>query len=271
MAGENKEVIELTDDNIKKAYETLGLNYDEIVKAKSTEEKNEGDKSPVTKGHEDAESKTKETEEEKKKKEDLEKAEKEKSNKDEDVSEDKLKEMEKAHAESEASLNTYKEKLAKKKKGDMNPETKVGEDDIKKAEVDEIVKAITTDLGGKIDALITLNAKTNDDLSKANQTVATLAERLEALENTPIPKKSFTKTGYIEKAFTENKDNGKAQLSLSGHKKEIAAMLMDKAGFEKGQVVPMYDNALKYFESNGTLSEAVVTDLFLNHKIQINP
>lgn len=269
MTDKKNNVIELTDDNIKKAYETLGLNYDEIVKAKKEEKtpeeleeikKAKEAKTALEKAEKEKEDSAKDKKEDKKEGED----------KDDDVSEDKFKEMEKAHQESESALNTYKEKLTKKKAG-MNPETKVGEDDIKKAEVDLIVKAISTDLGGKIDALITLNAKTNNDLEKANQTVATLAERLQAIEQSPMPKKSFTKTGYIEKAFSENKDNGKAQLSLSGHKKEIAAMLMDKAGFEKGQVVPMYDNALKYFESNGTLSEAVVTDLFLNHKIQINP
>jgi hypothetical protein len=159
--------------------------------------------------------------------------------------------MEKAVSDQENFIKEQKEKIAKAKA----KKPKSG---------DDIVKAVTDELGGKIDALLTLNQKTNSELEKAHKTVELLGARLEALENqTPAPK-SFRNVNFIEKAFTENKETGRRKVSMSAHNKELKALLADKAGFNKGEVVPFYNEAAKYFDANNSLTEAVIRDLFAN-------
>lgn len=243
-------------DEIVKALASLGIeNADEIVKAgmadedlpdvdeKDNGEDDETNKKPVAKKDADKDD------------------------------EDDLDEMQKAFDEKQKELDDMKSKIdAKKatKKPKKEDDSMEGKEDITKAFEDfqeqtrtEIEKANTA-VTDKLDELM----KGFGEFKKG------IEERFEKLESAPATgRKSVTTQSFIEKSFGDEQANaimkGKQVLSITKNKQQVSDLLLTKSGIEKGEANDFYVDALTGFEATGSISKAVMNDLFHNHNILV--
>jgi hypothetical protein len=248
------ELIELTVENIEKAFETLN-----IEKAKKEEGSTE----------EKVEKESKETKEKVENDKTHEKKETEEEGLEDDAEDEDEKEMKKALSEKEKELEDMKKAYELKKAG--KKDKKKEDSKIEKAEdfniqksIDEAIQPILK----PIQKLIEINKSLSDELSSTKEEIEKANKRIESLEKQPVGRKSFLNTQFIEKAFQENAETGKKQLSMSQHKNEINNVL-DSLAFEKGQMNELYANGISMYQSSGVMPEDVIRDLFAKHNIQI--
>lgn len=243
-------------DEIIKALEVLGIeNADEIVKAgmeaspKAEEDKDNEMPPALTKkeGEEEGENN---------------------GDEDEDEDDEDVGDMEKALADKQAEIDFIKSKIKAKKASNNTPVS----------ETEDISKAFET-----------FQEETKKEIEKANSQVSEqlgtllesfnefkkgIDERFEKLEGQPaVGRKSVTTQAFIEKSFGEENQNefmkGKQAISASKNKQQVSNLLLAKSGIEKGEINEFYSDALTGFEATGSLSKAVMNDLFHNHNILI--
>lgn len=192
------------------------------------------------------------------------KAEDDKMNKEEDEDDDE----EKPKKEKEDEEDDEKpdiEKAPKKKKEKMEK----SEDSALDA-----INRLSKSLEGKFEALATINKSLTDSLSETREELEKAQEKLEAIETSPMGRKSVTTSNFIEKAFQENEVSGKKMLSMSQHKSSIQRMLIEKAGldedtFEKSAVNDFWSNEMQYFEATNSLHPKAIEKLFKEDNIQL--
>lgn len=232
----SKKTIEINDESIQKAYETLGIDINSLSLEKAKKEKEEDD----------------DEEEEGEEKEEMKKA--------EELVSKKREELEKAESE-----------LAK-----LNKSKSSGDDVLIKAldgfnkEMSNKFEALITINKSLENRFSTVS----EELEKAQETIEKAHERIEELENSSAGRKSITTEKFIEKAFQENEDTGKKMVSMSQHKGEIQGLLMEKAGLngdfiEKSQLDSFWNNEMQYFEATNMLRPRAVERLFKEDNIQI--
>lgn len=158
-----------------------------------------------------------------------------------DDNEDDLK---KAIEEKEAELKNLKEKFANKNKKQQ-------------PEQEDVVKGMLDEFG-----------KTQN---KTLEILQQLSNRLDAIENAPVQRKSFSGVNTIEKSFGFDnvREDGKTQLSLSRDKQRISELLLSQSGIEKGEQNQLYIQAVMDFDATGSISKSVISDLFANKNILI--
>lgn len=183
---------------------------------------------------------------------------------DSEESDDDEETINKAIEEKEAELNKLKEKkasMAKSKKGNMSEEdimSQVNEkfENVSKAFGEEISKA-------NQDVLV----KMTEMFEKFTQNVE---NRLSAVENVPVGRKSVVTANAIEKSFGGFSEMGsRIQLSKSNDRQQIASILMANSGLETGQPNDFYMQAALDFEATGNISKAIASDLYSNKNILI--
>lgn len=248
------ETIELTVENIEKAFEILN-----IEKAKKEEEKESSE--------EEIERESKETKEKVEGDGSHEKKETKKEEELEDDEDDEEKEMKKAMSEKEKELDDMKKAYELKKAGKKKEEKKEIKKEEKNEEMEKAISESIQPLLKPIQKLIEINKGLTDELSSTKEEIKKANDRIKALENQPLGRKSYT-SQFIEKAFQENTDNGKKQLSMSQHKTEINNLL-DNLTFEKGQMNELYANGISMYQSSGIMPEDVIRDLAIKHNIEI--
>jgi len=225
--------IELTDKSINDAYAVLGISME---KSESPDLEKSEEEAPEMEEKEDVE---KEGEE----KEDVEKGGPDGDNKE------------------------GEEKNIKKSE-DSSEELEKSEETFEKSDVEELKEFFKGEIQGfneKVEALGFLNKSLHSELEKANA-------KIEKLESQPEMRKSLISTkDYIEPNFEKSEEPGKKQLSLSQNKDQIHAMLLDKAGFDKGEnnVDRKWAAELQYFEANRELSPQGLVEFSKSEDIQI--
>lgn len=296
-----KPIVEVSNENIKKACDTFGLNYEELFsKAEKSEalvtseeedkDKEEKAKKKIAKSEGVAgktegeviakgENEEDEDEEEKKKREAVEKGE---GAEETEEAEDKEEKVEKAGTTIKKSL----EPNDKKKKFEFQKaQTTVLLKSMGIYDLIEDIRSESSDASQRamifkkkvlaFDELVKgmrneLNSvkKENGELKKAIDGFEDLNKRLHIVENTPVKKSSIT-SHVIEKGFNSeevtNKGlEGKTVLSLSRNKREISSLLGAKMEeeFTKGLSSGPFGTAAILFESNKIISKDVV--LMLN-------
>lgn len=301
VAKEHK--IELSKSNIEKALNVLGidpseLNLDNIEKSEKKEEKSSDEIKKADYTAENATDEKKEKEDDKEKEgensEKKDKGEIGKKDEEDEVEEDKGKSKKEDSDDVEKSLDTEKLKaqekivtsleksieaniktLATLNDGILNSiqksleraqELGVGIDEkIEKAfgEVDDKLEKAISNSDDKLEKSFIGTNERNDTLLKA------IDQRLEKLEHTPNPRKSITSTSYIKKGTADdNLNEGQKQtLSLSRNRQAISNILLEKSGFESGQINKGYQDAVFQFEASGSLSKGIMDDLSKNDGI----
>lgn len=262
------EVETISAEELQKALDTLGISLtteDTLQKAEedSKEDKEEDKKIGGEKKESAKEQKVegKKDEESGEDDEEIEKAYKKTA--------DELAELEKACGMKKAEV----EEMGKKRK-------KLPDEPMEKAQVDELVKAEFTNLGGKVDAVTVLFKKTieeNNELRKAlnstlsevksqNELMETLKKTVLEIGNQSMGRKSIITSKAIEKSFGGDlgNDAGKKVLSLSKDRVELEATLLDFSGIEKGvdsDINMSYANAATLYNTSRTLDRATINDL----------
>jgi hypothetical protein len=138
----------------------------------------------------------------------------------------------------------------------------------------EAINRLSKSLEGKFEALATINKSLTDSLSETREELEKAQEKLEAIETSPMSRKSVTTSNFIEKAFQENETSGKKMLSMSQHKSSIQRLLIEKAGldgdtFEKSAVNDFWSNEMQYFEATNSLHPKAIEKLFKEDNIQL--
>jgi len=289
MSTEKSQVltVEITDENIQKAYEVLGIplaneNPDnDIEKGKKAENEEEGlektkkekaedlkeqiegkdavkDKTPDA-GHEDDKEngKIKGEEEEKKEKEEPE----EKEDK-EDKEKKPKKEIKKGE---EVDLSGVID-LLKGIQDDLNSKTAVLSEKI--TAVGILEKAVENALISKFTSIQELT----NDLQKAfEDSLHNIEERLGKIENSPIPRKSVTRTSDILNKGEDNdldKDEPNT-LSITRDRKQVMEILKAKSGIDGGTPNESFMQALLAFEASGSIDKGIRTRLLTEDKIHL--
>lgn len=233
--------IEVNEESINKAYETLGIDMSSLEKAKKTKKEDDDEK------EEDEE-----MEKEKGDKDKLQKGELEK------LVEQKRDELRKA----EESLALLNGKSTLEKSQDNT-------------QVVDAVNKLGKDLGDRFSSMALLNKAMEDQLSEMSDRLEKAEGKIKEYEEAPLDRKSITTQGYIEKAFQENEDTGKKMLSISQHKREIQGLLIEKAGLNEGDVLEkgvtdtFWNNEMLHFEATGGLRIRAIEKLFKDDNIQI--
>lgn len=200
-------------------------------------------------------------------------------NEDEDEDED---EVEKAIKSKEAELTLMKAEAAKKKamKKADNEAKDSKKHEGKETSQEEIEEEVNKKLGTMEKGLNAEIGKVSETMEKGISDLTSMFksfaekmdERLSNVENQSTGRKSITSARVIEKAFGDgdSKNNeGKTKLSVSQHRQQISNVLLSKSGIEKGEFNQFYGDAMQSFEATGTLSKAVITDLYTNSNILI--
>lgn len=261
MSEQNKD-LEISQDDIKKALDILGISSD-IEKAEKdkeeTEEKEEEDESK-----EENKSQSKEKEESEEDDDDeVEKAYKKAG--------DELAELEKACSMKKSEME---EMDKKRKKSPVDP--------IQKSESDNLIKGLQTSFNSKMDetisAISTLykaSQKENDELrkslSESNQTLGKLNELVTIMANQSMGRKSFLTAKAIEKSQGNDLGGteGKEVISKSRDRAKLDQILLDLSNVEKGEINMFYADAATLYNTSGTLTKAQESDLLKSHNIQI--
>lgn len=207
--------------------------------------------------------------------------EEEEDNEDEDGEDD----VEKAIKSKEAELALMKSEAAKKKAMKKAKADEDAEGDDKggkkpKASQAEIEEEVNKKMGTMEKGLNAEIGKVSETMEKGISDLTSMFksfaekmdERLSNVENQSTGRKSMTSARVIEKAFGDGdaKNNeGKTKLSVSHHRQQISNVLLSKSGIEKGEFNQFYGDAMQSFEATGTLSKAVITDLYTNSNILI--
>jgi len=318
MSQENNTVltVEITDENIRKAYETLGIplaseeNEEEEVivkaekddledtkkdKAEKLKKQIEGegavkDKTPDA-SHEDDEDNDeikgeKETNSKSAKKE---KDEEEEPENKSAKSKQPDKKIEKASAESQEEDKDEKKEIKKAEDGMiLAKEVNIDGDLLIKGEnLIDIIKAETNKIAEKLNAVgllekalsdalttkfISIQELVNDIQKAVDDHFNSVEERLEAIENTPIPRKSVTRQGDI---LTKGEDNelgdegGIQTLSITRDKKQVTDILKAKSGIDGGTPNETFMNALLGFEASGTITSDIRKRLLSENKVNL--
>jgi|GEM_PF-1740034 len=256
-------------DELVKALQDIGISVDETELLKSKDEKPENieDNKFLDKKEDAAEDK------------------KEKEKKDDDDDDD---EIEKAIKEKEAELEDLKLKKAAgtKKVEDNSTDKKEDLGNDKLPDTDKVDPKELKKVEDRADYILGKKEKTEIkkadtfDIEKGISDITGLIksftsqfeERLQNLENQPGVRKSVVKAHAIEKSFggpDDENNKGKTTLSVSRNRQQVSNILLSKSGIEKGELNNFYADAMQAFEATGTLSKAVVTDLYTNNNILI--
>lgn len=253
MSEETKD-LEISQDAINKALETLGISAKEenIQKSEENEEKKESEeKTEEVKKSEDGDE------------DDVEKAYKKAG--------DELAELEKACSMKKSEM----EEMDKKRKKSPN-------DPLQKSESDDLIKGIqdlfTNKLNETISAVTTLykaSQKEKDELKKSleesNETLGKLSELVGIMANQSMGRKSILTAKAIEKSQGNDLGGteGKEVLSKSRDRDKLDQILLDLSNVEKGEVNDFYANAAVLYNTSRTLNKAIESDLLKSHNIQI--
>jgi len=172
--------------------------------------------------------------------------------------------------------NTLLDKKEDKKEGEKD------DDELEKEKKDkkEMKKSLDNELESFKSELTKAIGESNGELVKGISDITTLFkaftekvnERLTVIENQPVGRKSVITQNVIEKSFgnPDDKNNeNKTKLSISRQRQEISNVLFSKSGLEKGELNPLYSDAVASFEATNSISKAVVTDLYVNSNILI--
>lgn len=171
----------------------------------------------------------------------------------------------------EIEKNTLLKKSDDKDADDKDKEPKEGKSEKKKKkkEMEKLEKSLKNEIGS-------IGGEFNKGISEVASLFKSFAEsvdkRLTAIENQTPGRKSMGTANVIEKSFgnTEEKNNnGKIALSISRDRQKISDILLAKSGIQKGEVNQLYCDSIQEFEAAGTLSKAVITDLYANQNIAI--
>lgn len=285
--SQNNSVMSITQESIDKAFEVLGLSKsietsvgDDITKAMD----GEGKQDSVTDYEENGKEKDAET------KANVEKAEggsdEEEDEEDDvpngnDMTDDDYDNMKKAYDSMCKKTERMKKSMSmyETKKAKMSEKVEKGEgegnDNLEKANefealkifggLEELIKAQGAEMAEKINA-------TSIVLEKAMSTVASLDERLGAIENQSVGRRSVTTQSFIEKGFDNSNDKNSdvTVLSRSRNKAQILDVLEARAEFtEKGFNNAAFANAMGLFESSGVIDTTITNRLLVDNKIRI--
>jgi hypothetical protein len=169
------------------------------------------------------------------------------------------------------------EKNTMKKSDDKDKDDKNKDDDSdkdksekkKKEKFEKLEKSFKDEIGAVSNDM---NKGLSEISSLMKSFVESIDKRVSAIENQSTGRKSMGTVNVIEKSFggAEDKNNdGKTKLSISENKQQISNVLLSKSGIQKGEANKLYCDAIQEFEAAGTLSKAVVTDLYVNNNILI--
>lgn len=290
MSDKEKKQIELTDENIRKALETLGVDPDTVIKKSAndafdqtdegkikTKKKKEGeesdskeDKGEITEGESSEEDKKEEDESDV-----VEKSVKKVNEKDQGIGVEMVAAIEKSMQILDALQKSVDQKieLLATVNGSLSEKLekaidRLGEFDSQFTE--RLEKALGA-MDNKLEK--SLHSKEVADLEKLAEKdalIKSLDDRIEKVEKAPNPRKSATlASSYIKKGQYEEEDamrhgEGNVEvLSLSRDKQRISNMLLQKSGVEDPSMKenPIYRNAVIQFEGGGGINKALMNDI----------
>ena len=236
------EQVEITDQDIFKALEVLGLNTTEktrevIEKAEKQEDKKEPEKEEGSEEEED------ENEEE----------------------------FEKAYSELKKAYPKCCDKMMSK-----SEIKKSEEDNIGSKVSDEIIKGFNDQIGSLV-TLVKKQQLVNKELQESNESIKKSLEetlsKVEEIGSQSNGRKSFMsarKADYIEKSFGgEELNPNKQHFSLSRDKSKIDSKLLELSNIEKGEVNEFWKDACLLFNTSGVLDMQAIGKLSKEHNIQI--
>jgi len=208
-------------------------------------------------------------------------------------------ELKKARDEAESKLQSYLSSKKSKKdiekgegsapKADENAASmgKVGEF-MSKSEVSDLVKGImggsfneTTDLikslgqatKGILEKNQILEKSLEDEIGRNNtleKSIQDVLERVQKVENTPIPSRTVTSQNYMKHPTLEKSLDGNSKsLHAVQHKTQILDILDRKAALDSAEPNMLYAQSMAAFESSGALSKGVIDDLQKSEGIDI--
>lgn len=285
--------IELNEENIRKAYEVIGLPMEEndlekcdtskeaLVKSEDGEEKEEKEGAELTE-KEGREKKKKEGEKEEKEageveeKEEEEDVEKSKDTpKIEEKKEGESKEDEEKEDEKEEEKNEIKksfesgnfpspdiiksfENLLQKQSEDLNQKV------LALGLIEKSISGKLDDINNMLSGVDVDNEELRKGLSEAQITIERLTERLKKVEEQPGIRKSILSRSFVERDFDKGIDGNEDDRTVLDVKKDrraILDILKSKSGFDTDSPREDFTNALLKFESAGTIHKDILAKL----------
>lgn len=240
-----EDVLSLTPENIKKACEVFGLNYDEITKGETPNPFLMEKKEDEIKKSEEGEA----------------------LNKEQNVDL-----LFKALGVEPNSLKLAIQVLPKiteigslvKGLEDELGKVNTSLTSLKLGSEDSLVNKVETLIKGYND-LVGFKTTLESDLEKANTTISSLQKKIRVIENVPLRDKKSVTSDKIEKSFSgdDNSMDGKIVYSLSKNKGTINNLLGDRMQEEisKGLEDGPFQKAAMTFEASGRLSRQVIEAL----------
>lgn len=272
----------ITEEDINKAYDALGLerdnNKDDVQKAKDSEGEEEEDPDAEEEDEESEEDEKKSSKKDSKKKMNSKSSKKEKEDKEHDEDEEE--------EENEDEDDEDEEDKGGVKKGGLWDRFDTLEKGIALSHIDQI-KCIK--------ALGILLKDSNDKLKKANESITDANDRIDALEdlvkgqdetistmNESIEKygsgipaaKSIRHAAPVERKFSKggedelNREDSKYQ-KVSILNKAAISEILDEATFNGGKFDSEFDKACTHFEATGSMPANIIARLKNEYKIQI--
>jgi len=278
----NKETVEINEENIQKALNYLKLDINPFSKRDNLEKSIEEEKPK-----EEAEEKEKEKEPEDKKEESEEKQPDkpiEEKTKKEDIIEKT--EIKKSLEEIAENLKPFDDTLQKSilnkvetlEKSVLERLEKTTEK-LQKAEeinlqLNETIISLQKSIGEGFNTLIDKFKAVGELEQRHLEAIQKQNERIANIDSTPV-RRSITSKDFVQKSFDEEKDNkeNSNKLSISKNRKDIIKILRQKSKIDEVDDLKKangdYLTALQSYEASNTLTKAIREDLLKSENIEI--